>query len=91
MFTDIKDSPSPVPSPAPSGLPSNNNNNVPSTTQSYTTSTNNHSTTSNPPSTSNGPFQYETFQTFDWDNYLKETNSKAAPIECFKQVQYNLV
>lgn len=84
MHTDNKDSSSPVPSPAPSGLPTNNN--VPSTSQSYTTSTNNHTTVPNPPSTSNGPFQYETFQTFDWDNYLKETNSKAAPIECFKQV-----
>ncbi|XP_014476649.1 PREDICTED: polycomb protein Scm isoform X2 [Dinoponera quadriceps] len=78
-----RDLSSPVPSPAPSGLSTSNN--VPSTTQSYTSSTNNHTTVSNSPSTSNGPFQYETFQTFDWDNYLKETNSKAAPIECFKQ------
>lgn len=75
-------SPSPAPSPAPSGLPSNNN--VPSTTQSYT-NTNNHTTVSNPPSTSTGSFQYETYQTFDWDLYLKETNSTAAPNECFKQ------
>ncbi|XP_011168603.2 polycomb protein Scm isoform X2 [Solenopsis invicta] len=75
-------SPSPAPSPAPSGLPSNNN--VPSTTQSYT-NTNNHTTVSHPPSTSTGPFQYETFQTFDWDLYLRETKSAAAPIECFKQ------
>lgn len=36
-------------------------------------------------STSSGTFQYETYQTFDWDSYLKETNSTAAPIECFKQ------
>ncbi|XP_024884244.1 polycomb protein Scm isoform X2 [Temnothorax curvispinosus] len=74
-------SPSPVQSPAPSGLPSNNN--VPST-QSYTT-TNNHTTVSHPPSTSTGTFQYETYQTFDWDLYLRETNSTAAPTECFKQ------
>ncbi|KAL6264798.1 hypothetical protein P5V15_004895 [Pogonomyrmex californicus] len=75
-------SPSPAPSPAPSGLPSNNN--VPSTTQSYI-NTNNHTTVSHSPSTSTGPFQYETYQTFDWDLYLKETNSTAAPVECFKQ------
>lgn len=89
-FVDNRDpsSPSPAPSPAPSGLPSSNN--VPSTTQSYT-STNNHTTVSHPPSTSTGPFQYETYQTFDWDLYLRETNSTAAPIECFKQVQYNLI
>ncbi|KAL0113264.1 hypothetical protein PUN28_012430 [Cardiocondyla obscurior] len=73
--------PSPVPSPAPSGLSSSNN--VPST-QSYT-SPNSHTTVSHPPSTSTGPFQYETYQTFDWDLYLKETNSTAASIECFKQ------
>ncbi|XP_012542526.1 polycomb protein Scm isoform X2 [Monomorium pharaonis] len=74
-------SPSPAPSPAPSGLPSNNN--VPSTTQSYT---NNHATVSHSPSTSTGTFKtYESCPTFDWDLYLKETNSTAAPIECFKQ------
>lgn len=32
-----------------------------------------------------GPFQYETYQTFDWDEYLKETNSIPAPTDCFKQ------
>lgn len=85
---DSRDPSSPASSPAPSGLPSNNN--IPSTTQSYT-STNNHTTISHPPSTSNGPFQYETYQTFDWDLYLKETNSTAAPVECFKQVQYSLI
>ncbi|XP_011874085.1 PREDICTED: polycomb protein Scm [Vollenhovia emeryi] len=73
-------SPSPVPSPAPSGLPSNN---VPST-QSYQ-STNNHTATSHSPSTSTGTFQYEAFQTFDWNEYLGETNSIPAPLECFKQ------
>lgn len=40
---------------------------------------------SNSASTSSGNFQYETFQTFDWDLYLKETSSTAAPVECFKQ------
>lgn len=35
--------------------------------------------------TGSGPFQYETFQTFDWDEYLRETSSIAAPAECFKQ------
>ena len=32
-----------------------------------------------------GPFQYETYQPFDWDEYLKETNSVPAPANCFKQ------
>ncbi|KAK9884732.1 hypothetical protein WA026_007577 [Henosepilachna vigintioctopunctata] len=32
-----------------------------------------------------GPFQYETYQPFDWDEYLKESNSEAAPLHCFKQ------
>lgn len=32
-----------------------------------------------------GPFQYETFQTFDWDEYLRETSSVPAPSDCFKQ------
>jgi polycomb protein SCMH1 len=39
----------------------------------------------NSASTSTGTFQYETYQTFDWNLYLKESNSTAAPIECFKQ------
>lgn len=30
-------------------------------------------------------FQYETYQPFDWDEYLKETNSAAAPHKCFTQ------
>ncbi|XP_017886952.1 polycomb protein Scm isoform X2 [Ceratina calcarata] len=57
-----------------------NNNNVPSTTQSFTN-------VGHSPSTSTGSFQYETYPTFDWDLYLKETNSRAAPIECFKQAE----
>lgn len=32
-----------------------------------------------------GPFQYETFQTFDWEEYLKETGSLPASTSCFKQ------
>lgn len=39
----------------------------------------------NSANTSSGTFQYETYQTFDWSLYLKETNSTAAPINCFKQ------
>ncbi|KAJ8963621.1 hypothetical protein NQ314_005521 [Rhamnusium bicolor] len=31
-----------------------------------------------------GPFQYETYQPFDWDEYLRETNSIPAPQSCFK-------
>ncbi|KAH8272099.1 hypothetical protein KR026_008114 [Drosophila bipectinata] len=34
-----------------------------------------------------GPFQYESFHVFDWDAYLEETGSDAAPAECFKQAQ----
>lgn len=62
---------------------SNNNNNASSTTQNFKAANNQ----SNSPSTSGGSIQYETYQTFDWDFYLKETNSTAAPLECFKQVQ----
>lgn len=32
-----------------------------------------------------GPFQYETYQTFDWEEYLRETNSLAAAQICFTQ------
>lgn len=35
--------------------------------------------------TPTGPFQYESFHVFDWDAYLEETGSEAAPPECFKQ------
>ncbi|KAK0099166.1 hypothetical protein PV326_000003 [Microctonus aethiopoides] len=75
--------PSPAASPSPSGLPSNSGT-IP---QSFPTnnSPNNPPNISHAPSTSTGPFQYETYQTFDWDLYLKETNSSAAPAECFKQ------
>ncbi|XP_017057417.1 polycomb protein Scm [Drosophila ficusphila] len=34
-----------------------------------------------------GPFQYESFHVFNWDAYLEETGSEAAPAECFKQAQ----
>lgn len=84
MLIDNRDPSSPVPSPAPSGLPSNNNA---SATQSYTNA-NNHTTISRSASTSTG-FHVETYQTFDWDLYLRETNSTAAPLEYFKQVNYN--
>ncbi|XP_018328250.1 polycomb protein Scm-like isoform X2 [Agrilus planipennis] len=30
-------------------------------------------------------FQYETYQAFNWDEYLKQTNSSPAPLDCFKQ------
>uniref|UniRef100_A0A1A9ZNV4 FCS-type domain-containing protein n=1 Tax=Glossina pallidipes TaxID=7398 RepID=A0A1A9ZNV4_GLOPL len=32
-----------------------------------------------------GPFQYESFHVFNWDAYLEETGSAAAPAACFKQ------
>ncbi|XP_055377745.1 polycomb protein Scm isoform X2 [Condylostylus longicornis] len=38
-----------------------------------------------PATTPTGPFQYESFHVFDWDAYLKKTQSVAAPSECFKQ------
>ena len=69
---------------------SNNTNTASTTTQSYKTGINNQTTVSQSPSTSSGNFQFETYQTFDWDQYLKETNSVAAPIECFKQVRINV-
>lgn len=35
---------------------------------------------------SNGtPYQYESTGYFDWDEYIKETNSISAPASCFKQ------
>lgn len=41
-----------------------------------------------PIESSPGPFQYETYQPFDWDEYLKETLSEPAPLNCFKQSSY---
>ncbi|XP_037952047.1 polycomb protein Scm-like [Teleopsis dalmanni] len=35
--------------------------------------------------TPTGPFQYESFHVFDWEAYLKESGSEAAPPKCFKQ------
>lgn len=32
-----------------------------------------------------GPFQYETYQPFDWDEYLRESSSVPAPQNYFKQ------
>lgn len=37
-------------------------------------------------SAASSPYPPVPFQTFDWDAYLKETNSFAAPPEYFKQV-----
>ncbi|XP_045769428.1 polycomb protein Scm [Maniola jurtina] len=37
-----------------------------------------------PNNNSTGSF-YEIYQSFDWSDYMKETNSVAAPQECFKQ------
>ena len=47
-------------------------------------------TTTTPPATS-PTFQPVRLQTFDWDSYLKESNSIPAPSECFKQVCFNIV
>ncbi|KAG8234602.1 hypothetical protein J437_LFUL017105 [Ladona fulva] len=35
--------------------------------------------------TGSASFQYETYTQFDWDSYLKETNSPTAPPEYYKQ------
>ena len=101
FIVDVGEQPSPAASPAPSGIPSSNGNAsitqtysaVPATNSTTTppatispTVTNNQSGAPHPPSTSTGSFQYETYQTFDWELYLKETNSSAVPTECFKQV-----
>ncbi|CAH0552455.1 unnamed protein product [Brassicogethes aeneus] len=32
-----------------------------------------------------GPFQYETYNPFDWEEYLHESNAIQAPNNCFKQ------
>lgn len=72
----------------------NNSTTVAATTMTTTSTTSNQSYKSNfnisqssssSSSTSSGNFQFETYQTFDWEQYLKETNSTAAPAECFKQ------
>ncbi|XP_015118890.1 polycomb protein Scm [Diachasma alloeum] len=82
---NTSDQPSPAASPAPSGIPSSSG----MMPQSFPTNNKSNGTgNSQPnasPSTSSGPFQYETYQTFDWELYLKETDSTAAPAECFKQ------
>ncbi|XP_066599296.1 polycomb protein Scm [Prorops nasuta] len=77
-----RDQPSPDASPSPSGLPSSSNTTP--TTQSYPT-THNQTPTTQPPSTSTRPIKYEAYLVFDWKSYLKETNSSAAPVDCFKQ------
>lgn len=59
--------------------------------QSYKSNFNISQSSSSSSSTSSGNFQFETYQTFDWEQYLKETNSTAAPAECFKQVIIFLV
>ena len=33
--------------------------------------------------------QYEAAAEFNWSDYLRETNSSAAPLKCFKQVWRN--
>lgn len=38
-----------------------------------------------PTLTASGPFQYESFTIFNWDEYLKENGGIPAPSECFKQ------
>ncbi|XP_033217699.1 polycomb protein Scm [Belonocnema kinseyi] len=82
---------SPASSPVPSTISNNTNSNAnntntaSTTTQSYKSGINNQNNVSQSPSTSGGNFQFETYQTFDWEQYLKETNSEAAPAECFKQ------
>lgn len=40
----------------------------------------------NASTTASSPYPPVPFQTFDWEAYLKETNSFAAPPEYFKQV-----
>lgn len=77
----------------------NNNNNISSVSNNNHSNSGSHGATSNsatsrlqqsstaPSSSSSpsGPFQYESFHVFNWDNYLKETGSIAAPNDCFKQ------
>lgn len=66
---------SPTPSaPAVAAVPTSTT--VPPTTASTPTT----------PTTGVAPFTAMPFHTFDWESYLKETDSIAAPQECFQQV-----
>lgn len=61
----------------PAGQNNNNNNNV--------NNNNSHREHTGATATLTRSFQYESFNIFNWDDYLKETSSVAAPISCFKQ------
>lgn len=60
----------------------NNNNNSLSENNNRETLT---QTRISPTITSTGPFQYESFTIFNWDDYLKENGGIPAPANCFKQ------
>ncbi|XP_063696427.1 polycomb protein Scm isoform X2 [Culicoides brevitarsis] len=60
----------------------NNNNNKDSLSENHAATA---TTRISPTLTSTGPFQYESFTIFNWDDYLKENGGKPAPAHCFKQ------
>lgn len=73
-------------SPAASSRSGNNNNNNNNNSLSENNNRENVSTTRiSPTITSTGPFQYESFTIFNWDDYLKENGGIPAPSTCFKQ------
>uniref|UniRef100_A0A336LUA6 CSON000087 protein n=1 Tax=Culicoides sonorensis TaxID=179676 RepID=A0A336LUA6_CULSO len=66
----------------------NNNNNNNNNSLSENNNRDNLSTTRiSPTITSTGPFQYESFTIFNWDEYLKENGGIPAPANCFKQAK----
>lgn len=65
---------------------SNNNNNNNNNSLSENNNRENLNTTRiSPTIMSTGPFQYESFTIFNWDDYLKENGGIPAPANCFKQ------
>lgn len=64
----------------------NNNNNNNSLSENHNRDNVNTSRIS-PTITSTGPFQYESFTIFNWDDYLKENGGIPAPYSCFRQAK----
>lgn len=72
-------------SPAASSRNGNNNNNNNNSLNENNNRENLNTTRISPTITSTGPFQYESFTIFNWDEYLKENGGIPAPSNCFKQ------
>lgn len=75
-------------STTPSRNGNNNNNNISENNNINNQSREAVSTTRiSPTLTSTGPFQYESYTIFNWDEYLKENGGIPAPTNCFKQAK----